>query len=47
MQMDDGENQDVGAIDSVENAVREPLQDCPSHIPVDGLELVGIVGNPA
>ncbi len=46
MQMDNRENDNIGAINPVENAIRESLHDRPSHAPVDDLPLVRVVCDP-
>lgn len=46
MQMDYREDKNIVAINPVENAIRESLYNCPSHVPVDDLPLVWVVCDP-
>lgn len=46
MQMENRENDNIEAINPVENALREFLHNCPSHVPVDDLPLVRVVCDP-
>jgi hypothetical protein len=46
MQMDYREDDNIGAINPVENAIWESLYNCPSHVPIDDLPLVRVVCDP-